>query len=254
MTSHVVAIDLIRTIMKYPYQFVNMMWESDYLKRTNDCLLLKRIQVMSSIKLLLDYKAPDDEDITKDNIHETIVKCYNTADDRSWVNSVVVGYHIDCNKNVLTILVANDHFDRDGESIDFAHRKDRDVRSPYGATRPYKYEKDIRTIAGNYIRDSCISSDYFIDTPYCKNIPDYDDPIWWSLRCYDHCQLTYGRIFDIKTLVKMLKLYDGDASNQIDNLDRVSYYHVRYAIERAINTYLADYNDGDITETLKELV
>lgn len=253
MIPHVVAIDLIRTAMKYPYRFIDTIHESGLLKCDED-MMLKRIQVMSSIRLLLDYKASDGEEITKDNIHETIVKCYNTADDRSWVNSVVVGYHVDCDKNALTILVANDHFDRDGESIDFAHRKDRDVRFPYGGTRPYEYEKDIRTIAENYIRDNCISSEYFINTPYCKNVPDGNDHIWWSLRCYDHCQLSYGRTFDIKTLVRLLKMYDGDSTSPIDNLDRVSYYHVRYAIERALKFYLTDYNDGDITETLKDLV
>lgn len=253
MMPHVVAIDLIRTMVKNPYRFYDII-ESEYFDKGKG-LVLNRIQVMSSIKLLLDYKAPDGEEITKDNIHEVMVKCNDAADDKTWVNSAVVGYNIACDKKILTISVANDRLDHNGESIDFAHRKDKDVYSPYAYTiKTFKYESKVKDIANRYIRDTCISSERFINTPYCKNAPDCDDRVWWELKCYERHQLSFDFPTDIKALIQILKKCDNGDGYRLGNLDRVSYNHVVYEIERVVKQYLADYNDGDILEALKELV
>ena len=253
MMPHVVAIDLIRTMVKNPYRFYDIV-QTEYIDKDKG-LVLNRIQVMSSIKLLLDYKAPDGEAITKDNIHEAMIKCNDVADDKTWVNSTVVGYNITCDKKILTILVANDRLDRNGESIDFAHRKDKDVFSPYAYdVGPYKYEGKVKDIANRYICDTCISPEYFINTPYCKNTPDCDDRVWWELRCYSHYQLSFDYSTEIKTLIQILKKFDSGDACKISIFNRVSYNHVVYVIERVVKQYLADYNDGDVLEALKELV
>ena len=251
MMPHVVAIDLIRTMVKNPYRFYDII-ETECVDEDKG-LVLNRIQVMSSIKLLLDYKAPNGEAITGDNIHEAMIKCNDVADDKTWVNSVVVGYNIACDKKILTILVANDRLDHNGESIDFAHRKDKDVYSPYAYdVKSFKYEGKVKDIANRYIRDTCISSERFINTPYCKNTPDSIDPVWWELRCYERHQISFDFSSDIKTLIQILKKCDN--GYKLGNLDRASYNHVVYEIERIVKQYLADYNDGDILEALKELV
>nr|DAU33576.1 MAG TPA: hypothetical protein [Caudoviricetes sp.] len=253
MMPHVVAIDLIRTMAKDPYRFYDII-ETEYIDKDKG-LVLNRIQVMSSTKLLLDYKAPDGEEITKDNIHEAMIKCNDVADDKTWVNSVVVGYNVTCDKKILTILVANDRLDHNGESIDFAHRKDKDVYSPYAYDiKTFKYEGEIEDIANRYIRDTCISPKHFINTPYCENTPDRDDPVWWKLKCYERHQLSFDFPSDIKTLIRILKKCDNGDGYNLGNLDRASYNHIVYAIERTVKQYLADYNDGDVLEALKELV